>query len=113
MTRKFRNATARPMASIVVDLRTPGIERWVSGSGPVTVLRGDEARAVVASIQERYLTPAALGDPSIGPGFAAGDDVALCIEPAKWRAWAAADVDMQFFGGTLGANPKKWFRDLD
>jgi PPOX class probable F420-dependent enzyme len=112
-TRKFKNAAARPTASIVVDLRIPGIERWVSASGPVTVLRGEEARAVVASIQARYLTAEALADPSIGPGFAAGDDVALCIHPAKWRAWAASDLDAQFFGGALGANPRKWFRELD
>jgi PPOX class probable F420-dependent enzyme len=112
-TRKFKNAFARPMASLVVDSRTPGAERWVSASGPVTVLRGEAARAIVAAIQTRYLTVEARTDPHIGPGFAAGDDVALCIEPTTWRAWAASDMDAQFFGGALSANPKKWFRDLD
>lgn len=113
MTRKFKNAAARPTASIVVDLRIPGLERWVSASGSVTVLRGAEAQAVVRSIQERYLTAQALNDPAVGPGFAAGDDVALCIRPDKWRSWTAADVDAQFFGGALRADPKKWFRALD
>src|SRR5437660_1194369 len=49
-TRKYRNVMARPTASLVVDVRTPGTERWVSGAGPVTILRGDESRAIVAAI---------------------------------------------------------------
>ena len=112
-SRKYRNVAARPMASLVVDVRTPGKERWVSGSGPVTVLRGDESRAIVASIQQRYLTAEALSDPKIGPIFAAADDVTLCIRPTTWRSWAAADLDAQFFGGLLAASPGKWFRPVD
>ena len=112
-SRKYRNVAARPMASLVVDVRTPGKERWVSGSGPVTILRGDESRAIVASIQQRYLTAEALSDPNIGTIFAGADDVTLCIRPAAWRSWAATDLDAQFFGGLLAASPDKWFRPLD
>jgi PPOX class probable F420-dependent enzyme len=112
-TRKYRNVMARPTASLVVDLRTPGAERWVSCAGPVTILRGDESRAIVAAIHERYLTPDALADPQIGPVFAGGDDVTLCISPSTWRSWTAADLDARFFGGRLSADPGRWFRPLD
>jgi hypothetical protein len=81
--------------------------------GPVTLLRGDESRTIVAAIQERYLTAAALADPRVGPGFAGADDVTVCIRPRTWRSWAAADLDTQFFGGLLGADPDKWFRPVD
>jgi PPOX class probable F420-dependent enzyme len=111
-TRKFRNVVARPTASLVVDVRTPGAERWVSASGPVSILRGDESRAIVATIHERYLTAAALADPKIGPIFAGGDDVTLCIRPEIWRSWTAADLDARFFGGLLSADPGKWFRPI-
>ena len=113
MSRKLKNVEARPAASLLVDLRTPGSERWVSGAGPVTLLRGAESRAIVAAIHERYLTADALADPIVGPGFAGSDDVVMCIRPTTWRSWAAADLDAQFFGGILGASPSKWFRPID
>lgn len=112
-SRKVRNAAARPTASILVDVREPGAERWVSGAGPVAILSGEESRKLNAAIIERYLTPEALADPRIGPAFAAVDDVTLRIRPTRWRWWASEDVDKQFFGGMLGASPKKWFRSLD
>ena len=55
-SRKVRNALARPTASLVVDVRRAGAERWVSGCGPVAILRGDKAREINAAIQARYLT---------------------------------------------------------
>lgn len=112
-SRKVRNVEARPMASLVVDVRIPGAERWVAGHGPVTLLRGEPSRAINAAILERYLTPEALRDPKVGPVFAAGDDVTLCIRPAGWRAWHSADLDRHVFGGLLSANREKYFRPVD
>jgi PPOX class probable F420-dependent enzyme len=112
-SRKVKNITARPTASLVVDVRTPGRERWVSGAGPVTIVRGKESQTINAAIQQRYLTAEALSHPQIGPGFAAGDDVTLAIAPAVWRSWASADLDAQYFGGILSATPEKWFRPVD
>jgi len=112
-SRKARNVTARPTASLVVDTRKPGAERWVAGAGPVTIIRGEESRKLVRAIQERYLTPEALADPRVGPGFAAADDVTLNIRPARWRSWSGGDLDAQFFGGLLSASPEKWFRPVD
>lgn len=62
-SRKSRNVLARPTASLIVDIRQPGAERWISGSGPVIILRGDESKKINAAIQERYLTAEALRDP--------------------------------------------------
>lgn len=112
-SRKVKNAVARGAASLLVDVRTPGAERWVSGAGPVTLLRGDESQKVNAAIVERYLTAEALADPRIGPVFAASDDVTLCLRPATWRSWAGADLDAQYFGGLLSATPERWFRPVD
>ena len=112
-SRKAKNAAARPTASILVEVRDPGTERWVSGIGPASMLRGEESRKINAAIVERYLTPEAIADPRIGPAFAAVDDVTLRIRPTKWRSWASEEVDKQFFAGILGASPKKWFRALD
>ena len=112
-SRKVKNIVARPTASLVIDVRSPGRERWVSGAGPVTILRGEDSQTINSAIQQRYLTPDALGHPQIGPGFAAADDVTLCIKPSAWRSWASADLDVQFFGGLLSATPEKWFRPVD
>ena len=112
-SRKVRNAAARPTASLLVDVRQPGAERWVSGAGPVTILHGDDARRASALILERYLTTEALHDPKVGPVFAAADDVVLSIRPEKWRAWTAEDLDAKFFGGILGPAPERWFRPVD
>lgn len=112
-THKYRNVAARPTASLLVDIRTPGAERWVAASGPVTILRGEDSQRIVSAIHERYLTPDARQDPRVGPIFAGGDDVTLCITPAKWRSWQAADLDAQFFGGILATNPAKWFRPVN
>ena len=50
-------------ASVVVDAREPGRERWVSASGPVAILRGGEARSINARVRRRYLAPEALDGP--------------------------------------------------
>ena len=112
-TRKVRNVIARPTATLIVDVRSPGTERWVAGTGPVAILRGDESRSVNAAIHERYLTEEARRDPRVGGAFAAVDDVTIRIAPTVWRSWASADVDAQFFGGVLSASPERWFRELD
>ena len=104
---------ARPNASLVVDVRKPGSEKWVSAVGKTTILGADESRQINLEIHKRYLTPEALQDPRIGPTFAAADDVTISIAPVKWRSWEAKDVDVQFFGGTLTATPERWFLPVD
>ena len=90
-SRKARNAAARPRASIMVDARGPGPQRGVAASGPVTVLRGAEARGLNDRILERYLTPAGVAAPGVGRTIAASDDVTLRIDVGPWRSWSTSE----------------------
>lgn len=108
-SRKVKNLRRDASASVVVDVREPGTERWVSASGMVEILDGDEAREINARIRCRYLTPEALADERIEPVFAMADDITLRLTPDQWRAWDSRDLDTQFFGGILGAEPERWF----
>jgi PPOX class probable F420-dependent enzyme len=112
-SRKVKNLQRKPSASVVVDHRQPGKERWVSASGPVELLGGDEAREINARIRRRYLTPEALGDERIEPVFAAGDDVTIRLTPEEWRAWDSKDLDAAAFGGIIGAEPERWFLPVE
>jgi PPOX class probable F420-dependent enzyme len=91
-SRKVKNVERHASASVVVEARRRGRERWVSSSGPVEILRGDEAEELNVRIRRRYLTPDALGGP-IEAALAASDDVTLRLTPAGWRSWAAPTVE--------------------
>ena len=108
-SRKVKNLHHRPAASITIDARQPGVDRWVSASGATDILSANEAQAINANIRKRYLTREAIEDPRIGPSFAAADDVTIRLTPAGWRSWSARDVDERFFGGILGQTPERWF----
>jgi PPOX class probable F420-dependent enzyme len=108
-SRKVTNLRLRPTASITVDAREPGIDRWVCASGATDILSANEAQALNANIRRRYLTREAIEDPRIGPSFAAADDVTIRLAPTGWRSWSARDVDDRFFGGILGQTPERWF----
>ena len=104
-TRKARNVAARPKASLMVDVRKPGTERGITAAGKADVISGDQSREINRRIHSRYLSPAALSDPKVGPVFASFDDVTLRLTPASWFSWDMATLDAQFFGGQLGGNP--------
>jgi PPOX class probable F420-dependent enzyme len=104
-TRKSLNVTARPKASMMVDVRTPGKERGVTASGRVDLISGDQSKQINARIHSRYLSAAAISDPHIGPVFASFDDVTIRLTPTSWITWDMAALDAQAFGGRLGATP--------
>jgi PPOX class probable F420-dependent enzyme len=112
-SRKVRNLFARPNATVLVESRKPGRDRWVSASGRVEILREEKSREVNSRILRRYLTEEAIADPRVGPAFAAVDDITICLKPESWRSWRSSDVDEQFFGGLLGSAPEKWFRPVE
>jgi PPOX class probable F420-dependent enzyme len=87
-SRRVANLRRNADASVVVDSRVPGRERWVAADGPVEILEGDEARRINRRIHERYLTPSGLAD-VVGAGLSASDDVTLRLTPSAWRAWDA------------------------
>jgi PPOX class probable F420-dependent enzyme len=101
-SRKAKNVERSPSASVVVDAREPGRERWVSASGPVEILRASEAQSINERIRRRYLAPTAFGGP-IEAALVASDDVALRLSPTAWRSWAAE----------LGESPERWFLAAD
>jgi PPOX class probable F420-dependent enzyme len=101
-SRKVKNVERSFSASVVVDAREPGRERWVSASGPVEILRDGEAQSINARIRRRYLAPEALDGP-IEAALAASDDVTLRLAPTAWRSWAAE----------IGESPERWFLACD
>ena len=111
--RKVRNILARPAASLLVDSRRQGSERWVSASGTAEIIRGERSTAINAKILQRYLTTAGLEDPRVGPVFAAGSEVTIGLTPQVWRSFDLKRFDEQFFGGVLGQTPAQWFLPVD
>jgi PPOX class probable F420-dependent enzyme len=101
-SRKVKNIEVISTASVVVDGRKPGRERWISATGPVEILLDREALSINARIRRRYLTPEALDSP-IDAKLAASDDVTLRLAPAAWRSWAAPTVEA----------PDRWFLAVD
>src|SRR5207253_12545 len=86
-SKKVQNLQANAAASVVVDAREPGHERWASASGTVDIVSGEDAQAINVRIRKRYLTPDALADERIEPVFAAADDVTIRLTPTLWRSW--------------------------
>jgi hypothetical protein len=112
-SRKARNMTARSSATMMVDVRQAGSESWISAIGPVEFVKEEESRAINSKIHRRYLTQEAIENSPIGPGFAAVDDITMVLTPKSWRSWNSKDLDKQFFGGMIAANPAKWIRPTE
>ena len=104
-SRKARNVAARPKASLMVDVRRPGAERGVTAAGRAEVITGDQSQEMNRRIHSRYMSPAAISDPQVGPVFASFDDVTLRLNPESRIAWDMAGLDAQALGGRLGGTP--------
>jgi len=104
-SRKARNLAARPKATVMVDVRRPGNERGVTVSGTADLISGPQSQAINQRIYNKYLSAAALADPHVVPVFTSLDDATIRIAPSSWFSWDLAEVDAQFFGGRLAANP--------
>ncbi len=91
-SRTVKNVKRAIWASVLVDARKPGRERWVSTSGPGEILRDGEAQSINARIRRRYLAPKALDGP-IEAALRESDDVTLRLTPTVWRSWTAPMVD--------------------
>jgi len=100
-SRKARNLAARPKASLLVDVREPGTERGVMVAGTGALLHGARATEMLARIQRRYLSAAALADPQVRPVFAGLDNVVIELVPGKWTSWDMRVLGQQLFGGRL------------
>jgi len=104
-TRKARNVTERPRASLMVDERKPGRERGVTAAGNVELISGRESQQINHRLHSRYLSADAMADPQVGPVFASFDDVTLRLTPVSWTTWDMPTLDAQVMGGKLGNTP--------
>lgn len=104
-SRKARNATERPKASLMVDVRRPGAERGVTAAARAEVISGSQSQEINRRIHRRYMSAAAISDPHVGPVFESFDDVTIRLTPVSWFAWDMAVLDAQALGGRLGATP--------
>ncbi len=104
-SRKARNVSARPKASLMVDVRKPGAERGLTAAGRVELISGEQSREMNRRIHSRYMSAAAMSDPHIGPVFASFDDVTIRLTPESWITWDMAVLDAQALGGRLGGTP--------
>jgi hypothetical protein len=104
-SRKARNLAARPKATVMVDVRRTGNERGVTASGIAELIASPQSQAINRRIHGKYLSTEALADPHVGPVFASLDDSTIRIVPTSWFSWDLSEVDAQFFGETLAANP--------
>jgi len=104
-SRKARNLRANPKVSLMVDARDPAASCGITITGTAQILTADLSRKSNAEIHRKYLGEAALADASVGPVFAAWDDVTIQITPASVIAWDMRQADRQFFGGALERNP--------
>jgi hypothetical protein len=89
----------------MVDVRKPGAERGVNGSGKADLISGEQSEEINRRIHGQYMSAAAMTDPRIGPVFASFDDVTIRITPGSWNVWDMAALDANAFGGRLGGTP--------
>jgi nitroimidazol reductase NimA-like FMN-containing flavoprotein (pyridoxamine 5'-phosphate oxidase superfamily) len=108
-SRKARNVQFRLQASIMIDSRDPAASCGVNLAGDAQILSGALAAEKREQVHRKYLSAAALADPTVGPIFAAFDDVVVQITPATVIAWDMRMVDRQFFGGAMERNPSYLF----
>jgi F420H(2)-dependent biliverdin reductase len=104
-SKKARNISARPSASLMVDVRKTATERGVTAMGTAELISGDASREINQRIHRRYMSESAMSDPRIGPVFASFDDVTIRLTPLSWFSWDMAVLDAQAFGGRLGRTP--------
>ena len=104
-SRKARNLQSNPKVSLMIDSRDPAASCGITLAGTAKILSGDSSRKSNAAIHDKYLSPAALVDPRVGPVFAAWDDITIQITPTSVIAWDMRQADRQVFGGAFEANP--------
>ena len=103
-SRKARNLQSNPKVSLMIDSRDPAASCGITLAGTANILTGDSSRKSNAEIHDKYLSPAAIVDPRVGPVFAAWDDITIQITPTSVIAWDMRQADQQVFGGAFEAN---------
>jgi PPOX class probable F420-dependent enzyme len=100
-TRKARNVSARPKASLMVDIRKPASERGLVAVCTADAIAGESSKQINARIHRRYMSEAALADPRAGGTMAAMDDITIRLTPTGWYEWNMRTLDEAIFGGSM------------
>lgn len=82
-SRKARNVSARPRATVTVDDRATA--EWVSGAGAAELIRGQRSAELNARVRRRYMTEA--GIEALGPLLEEAEDATIVVAPERWAAW--------------------------
>jgi Pyridoxamine 5'-phosphate oxidase len=109
-TRKVKNLRARPLATVFFYEHSG----WVSCTGPVEILEGEEAAAANQVNRDRLLTES--GHQTIGLVLAAHEDTTIVVTPTQWLSWSSSAITAAIVaeGADLEANPPgAWFKDLE
>lgn len=108
-TSKYRNLSARPRASVMIDVSRSGLNlHGVLIRGPVEIIEGDSARALNRSIHLRYVIPEGLSLGAVVTYLREGDDVTLKIAMERMVTW---DLTRSEAGHALAATGA--FHELD
>ena len=104
-SRKARNLKSSSNATLMIDSRDPQASYGATIIGAVQIFHGDASRKLNMQIHRKYLSPAAIADPRVGPVFVAWDDVTIEITPVSVISWDMRQADAQAFGGAFKSNP--------
>ena len=104
-SRKARNMKANSKATLMIDSRDPQASFGATIAGTVQILHDTVSQNLNAEIHHKYLSPAAIADPRVGPVFAGWDDVTVQITPVSVISWDMRVADAQVFGGSFKNNP--------
>ena len=104
-SRKARNLKANSKVSLMIDSRDPAASCGITIAGTARLLSGEASQKKNSEIHKKYLSPAAIADPKVGPVFAGWDDVTIQITPNSVISWDMREADRQVFGRAFENNP--------
>lgn len=104
-SRKAQNMKSNSKATLMIDSRDPQASYGVTIAGTVKILQGELSQKLNAEVHRKYLNPAAIADPRVGPVFAGWDDITIQITPASVISWDMREADAQVFGSSFKNNP--------
>jgi nitroimidazol reductase NimA-like FMN-containing flavoprotein (pyridoxamine 5'-phosphate oxidase superfamily) len=110
VTRKARNVAARPQASMLIQgPASTGRSLMVAAEGSARVIEGAKAQAINHRLRAKYIRPGALD--AIDRAWGRFDDVAIEIEPLRWRSWTGDVLHAETQKELDGSYDDAWLPD--
>jgi general stress protein 26 len=110
-SRQARNLRARPTASLMIDVRQPGVEFGVTAAGHAELVSGARSHDLNQRIFRRYLSPEAMADPRLGVLLTNPTAITIELIPTTWTAWDMRELAKALFNGEPA--PSGYFLPLD